>query len=147
MTPSREKVREHNVLLSPLVPPPQGKNISRRTRQGSMIPTVLIESRSQREDRKRRTKGWRAFCRRYGPSMCMLVGVFFLMDKMDDWFSLEKWIDVYPISIQRDYSTVQGIEDLTTDNVDRWCHVSCSQQKRKKWCLRRPPFISSYALL
>jgi hypothetical protein len=105
-------------------PPPLGADLSRRPRHAPLIPTILIESQTQREDRKRRSKGWRPFCRKYVPTICLLIGAFFLMQKIDDWFSLEQWVDVYPISIQRDYSTVQGIEELTTDGVDRWCHVS-----------------------
>lgn len=131
LTPNRDKVREHNVMLTPLVPPPQHNDLSRRPRAAHMIPThmiptVLIESQAQREVRKLRSKGWRPICRRYGPSICMVVLVFFLMQKIDDLFSLEKWVDVYPVSIQRDYSTVQAIDDLGTDSVDTWCFVSVS---------------------
>lgn len=128
LTPTRQEVREHNILFSPLVAPQHNKDVhpvSRRTRQASsvgMIPAVVIESRETREDRRRRSK--RAFCRKYGFSLCMFLGMLFVMEKLDNWFSLEAWVDVYPVSIQRDYSTVQAIEDLGTENVDTWCHVS-----------------------
>jgi len=115
--PRREEIREHNVLFVSAQ-----QDVSRRKGSSMTLPPVIVESRETREDRKRRSK--RAFCRKYGLSLCMIVGLLLLMEKLDEWFSLEHWVEVHPVSIQRDYSTVQGVEDLATDHVDRWCHVS-----------------------
>jgi hypothetical protein len=119
LTPSRQEIREHNVLPSQIIPPP---NNNARFR-GSTL-TVLIESDETRKLKKRRSR--RVIFQKYGPAVCFTVCVLYLMRKLDDWFSLEPWVEVSPVSIQRDYSSIQSIEDLSsaTETVDVWCHVS-----------------------
>lgn len=72
-------------------------------------------------DRKRKTKGVKVM--RYGKIIGLLVGVFVLVDVLDDWFSPSNFVELSPVAIQRDYSTLRSIDDLTTDSVDVWCYV------------------------
>jgi hypothetical protein len=123
----KEEIREHNVMLSPLVPViTPNCNLSRRI-QGTeieMIPHIQIESAERRDSRIRMKRGWKSFLRNYMPCTVLIVCMFVILDKLNDYFSLEPWLDIYPVSIQRDYSKVQGISDLTTESIDKWCFVS-----------------------
>jgi len=131
LTPSmKEEVREHNVTMTSFVPTnsPNKNDLSRRPpRPTSSEFTVVIESAETRANRRRRSKGWRAFCRKYGPLIIVFIMILALLEEIDNRFSLESWAEVHPVSTQRDFALVQGIDDLTTDNVDAWCHTSRSR--------------------
>jgi len=131
LTPSmKEEVREHNVMITSFVPTsaPNKNDLSRRPpRPTSSEFTVMIESAERRENRRRKSKGWRAFCRKYGQLIIVFIVILGLLEEIDNRFSLEPWTEDHPVSTQRDFTVVQGIDDLTTDNVDAWCHTSRSR--------------------
>jgi len=126
----KEEVREHNVMITSFVPTsaPNKNDLSRRPpRPTSSEFTVMIESAERRENRRRKSKGWRAFCRKYGQLIIVFIVILGLLEEIDNRFSLEPWTEDHPVSTQRDFTVVQGIDDLTTDNVDAWCHTSRSR--------------------
>jgi hypothetical protein len=87
-----------------------------------IVQSVTIESEDQRMDRKRKTKEVKIV--RYGKIIGLLFGVVVLLDVLDDLLSPSNSVNRSPVIIQRDYSTLRSIDDLTTDSVDVWCYVS-----------------------
>ena len=133
----KEPIREHNLDQHTSLMPPSMDNLARRINSSTTVatltreptrnqlPTVVIESESMRESKKiklKKTK-WRKMLR----NTAAILATLFLMDKLEDWYSSslasQQNEDITTI-IQRDYSLVTGINDLTLDGVDAWCFVS-----------------------
>lgn len=136
----KEEVREHRLGKTSLVPSPD-QLLRSRSRMGppspsdddgySMLalPTVVMQSEETMRLKYRRKKGWR----KWSVRVAYLVGIFLLIDFIDDnwWSTPSIWgSDVtLPVSVKRDYSNVNSIEDLSSEFVDPWCfagRLSCT---------------------
>lgn len=130
----KEPIREHNLEQHTSLMPPSMDNLARRLNSSTTVtaltrkparhqlPTVVIESESMRQSKKMKLKKnkWRKMVR----NTAAILATLFLMDKLEDWYSSslasQQNEDITTI-IQRDYSLVTGINDLTLDGVDAWC--------------------------
>ena len=128
----KEEVREHreqdlSLHMDPL--PETSASLPWRSLQqrnapksSLIIQSVTVESENQRRDRKRRLKGVKVL--KYGRIVGLIFGAFVLLDRLDDWISSSPVDENSPERIQRDFTRIQSINELTTDSVNTWCYVS-----------------------
>jgi len=126
----KEEVREHreqdlSLHMDPL--PETSASLPRDSLQQRKAPksplimqSVTVESENQRRDRKRRLKGVKVL--KYGRIVGLIFGAFVLLDRLDDWISSSPVDENSPERIQRDFTRIQSINELTTDSVDTWCY-------------------------
>ena len=136
----KEEVREHHLELTSLMPPQGDAGVARRNvlLPSSMLPSVVVESHETREARKRRNTGYRACLRKYGSRVFVFVAIVVLLDKIDDWSSTQTWNELLPTNIQKDYSNIESIDDLSVSSISNWCYVS-----ETNWCICMYPLIVS----
>lgn len=120
----REETRKHQTIDTfALLPPGTGDRLRLRGNNFNSpgLPTVLMDSHAE----KKRKHSGSACCRRYLKPVLLISGMILLVDIIHDFF-LAGAGNLAPPIIQRDYSQVHGIEDLSTESVQSKCFVCTS---------------------
>ncbi len=121
----REKVREHRFEPASVVPPGSGSSDLARRKTSPLdvtltLPTVFVDSEEKQRIKQRSTSS----CRRYCIRFAYLAAFLFLVDFLDDMLlTPTSWRsdELSPARIKRDYSTVHGLDELTSEFVQPWC--------------------------
>jgi lysophospholipase L1-like esterase len=122
----REEIREHRFEQASVVPPgggiSGGSDLARRKTSPFTLtlPTVFVDSEEKQRMKKRSSSPCRRYCTRFACVAAFLFLIDFLEDMLltpTSWRSDE----VSPARIKRDYSTVHGLDELTSEFVQPWC--------------------------
>ena len=115
----REETREHQTLDTFALLPPDRQL---RLRGGNyyspgLLPTVVIDGAAK----KNRKSHWTCW-RRYSKPILLMFTAWLVMDVIEDYFFVGTGSPAPPI-IQRDYSQVRSVNDVTVDSVQSKCFV------------------------
>lgn len=113
----REETREHRYEQTfALVPPSERLRLRGNSSHG--LPRVVVESADKQQSRKSKKGCIRKLLR---PTFWIIAAIF-IVDLFSDYF-FSSMTTMSPPIIQRDYSHVTGVKDVTVEFVTSRCFV------------------------
>lgn len=114
----REETREHKTVDTfALLPPSKDRLRLRGGNYSPGLPTVVMESHAEKS---RKNNG--SCLKSYLKPMLLIIGALFIVDVTNDYFFAGAGIPAPPI-VQKDYSQVNSVEDVTLESVQTKCFV------------------------
>jgi len=113
----REETREHQIVDTFALLPPSDRLRLRGGTYSPGLPTVVVQSHSEKS-----RKNNRVCLRRYLKPILLITVAIFVVDVVNDFFFVGAGIPAPPM-IQRDYSQVTSVEDISLEYVQSKCFV------------------------